>query len=147
MQWWKLVGFFGVSVALFSGGYKYAASLYGEQISLLREEYANRAQALEAQYRAKEQKINDSLMYAWEQRDKALSHAANLTNDVDRLRREAEAARSRLSARKGDPRNAERKQLARCSKVVERGGELVERCTRLLERTAIDKDAIVKIVQ
>ena len=52
-----------------------------------------------------------------------------------------------LAARKGDPCYSERKQLARCSKVVERGGELVERCTQLLERTAIDKDALVKIVQ
>ena len=147
MQWLKILGLFGVSVSLFSGGYKYAASLYGEQISLLREEYANRAQALEAEYRAKEQQINNSLIYAWEQRDKALSHAADLSNDVERLRRDAEAARSRLSERKGDPCNAERKQLARCTGIFARGGELVERCTRILERTAIDKDAIVKIVQ
>ena len=40
----------------------------------------------------------------------------------------------------------ERERLARCSGLVVRGAELVKRGVELSERTAIDKDALTKIV-
>lgn len=82
----------------------------------------------------------------WEVRDAALARASDLSGDLDRVRREAVAARSRLSAVTAGSCGAEREQLARCAGLLERGTELVRRGVELSERVAIDKDAIAKIV-
>ena len=133
-------------VAAFIGGYQFAAALYGEDIAALREDYAARAQSLEIKYREKERTYAQSLVDAWEVRDAALARIDDLTGDVDRVRREADAARRRLSAASAGTCDAERKQLARCAGLLERGTELVRRGVELSERVAIDKDAVVKIV-
>ena len=142
----KTVGVLFAGVAIFTGGYQYAAALYGEDIAALREDYAARAQSLEIKYREKERTYAQSLVDAWEVRDAALARIDDLTGDVDRVRREADAARSRLSAARAGACKLEREQLARCADLVERGTELVRRGVELSERTSIDKDAVVKIV-
>lgn len=144
--WIKWVAAALIGVVLFAGGYQYAAALYGEDIAALREDYATRAQALEAKYREKERTYAQSLVEAWEVRDAALARASDLSGDLDRVRREAAAARSRLSAVTAGSCGAEREQLARCADLVERGAELVRRGVDLSERTAIDKEALTKIV-
>ena len=93
----------------------------------LREDYATRAQALEAKYREKERTYAQSLVEAWEVRDAALARASDLSGDLDRVRREADAARRRLSAAAGGACKSEREQLARCADLLERGTELVRR--------------------
>lgn len=142
----ELVAVLAMGVALFVGGYRYAAAIYGEDIAELREDYASRAQQLEEKYREKERATAQSLVDAWEARDAALARASDLSGDLDRVRLEADAARRRLSAVTAGSCDAERKQLARCADLVERGAELVRRGVELSERTAIDKDAIAKIV-
>ena len=64
-------------------GYKYAAALYGEDIAALREDYATRAQSLEVKYREKERGYAQSLVDAWEARDKALARANDLGADLE----------------------------------------------------------------
>lgn len=145
-SWMKAAGSVAAGVGIFVAGYQYAAALYGQDIAELREDYATRAQALEAKYREKERTYAQSLVEAWEVRDAALARASDLSGDLDRVRREAAAARSRLSASAGGTCDAERKQLARCAGLLDRGTELVRRGVELSERTAIDKDAVVKIV-
>ncbi len=142
----KYVAVLVASAAIFIAGYQYAAALYGQDIAELREDYATRAQALEAKYREKERTYAQSLVEAWEVRDAALARASDLSGDLDRVRLEADAARRRLSAVTAGSCDAERKQLARCADLVERGAELVRRGVDLSERVAIDKDAIAKIV-
>lgn len=134
------------SAAFFIAGYQYAAALYGEDIAALREDYATRAQSLEVKYREKERGYAQSLVDAWEARDKALARIDDLTGDVERVRKQADAARRRLSANSAVACKSEREQLARCAGLLERGTELVRRGVELSERTAIDKDAVVKIV-
>ena len=143
----KYVAVLVASAAFFVAGYQYAAALYGADIAALREDYATRAQALEAKYREKERGYAQSLVDAWEARDKALARADDLSVDIDRVRGEAAAARSRLSASSAGSCDAERKQLARCADLVERGTELVRRGVELSERTAIDKDSVVQLVR
>ncbi|MEE0162347.1 MAG: hypothetical protein UEP81_08935 [Sutterella wadsworthensis] len=145
-SWMKAAGSVAAGVGIFVAGYQYAAALYGQDIAELREDYATRAQALEAKYREKERTYAQSLVEAWEVRDAALARASDLSGDLDRVRREAAAARSRLSASAGGTCDAEREQLARCAGLLDRGTELVRRGVELSERTAIDKDAVVKIV-
>lgn len=131
----------------FAAGYRYSAALYGADIAALREDYATRAQSLEIKYREKERGYAQSLVDAWEARDAALARVDRLSDDVERVRREADAARRRLSAASDATCKSEREQLARCAGLVERGAELVRRGVDLSERVAIDKDAIAKIVQ
>ena len=131
----------------FAAGYRYSAALYGADIAALREDYATRAQALEAKYREKERVQYQSLVEAWQARDEALSLVDALNGDIDRVRGEAAAAKRRLYANSAVACKSEREQLARCADLLERGTELVRRGVELSERTAIDKDAVVKIVQ
>lgn len=145
-SWMKAAGSVAAVVGIFVAGYQYAAALYGQDIAELREDYATRAQALEAKYREKERTYAQSLVEAWEVRDAALARASDLSGDLDRVRREAVAARSRLSAARAGACKLEREQLARCADLLERGTELVRRGVELSERTAIDKDAIAMIV-
>ena len=132
-------------LAAFAGGYQYAAALYGEDIAALREDYATRAQSLEIKYREKERTYAQSLVEAWEVRDAALARADDLSGDLDRVRLEADAARRRLSGAGPDSCKSCREQLARCAGLLERGTEWVRRGVELSERTAIDKDAVVKM--
>ena len=137
--WIKWVAAALIGVVLFAGGYQYAAALYGEDIAALREDYAARAQALEA--------YAQSLVDAWEARDKALARADDLGADLERVRKQAADARSRLSAAAGGTCDAEREQLARCAGLLERGACVAGRCAELSQRIAIDKDAIVRMVK
>ena len=142
----KIVAVLVVGAAFFVGGYQYAAALYGADIAALREDYATRAHALEVKYREKEKVQYQSLVAAWEERDRALSRVADLGADLERVRKQAADARSRLSAARAGACKLEREQLARCADLLERGTELVRRGVELSERTAIDKDAIAMIV-
>ena len=130
----------------FAAGYRYSAALYGADIAALHEDYATRAQSLEVKYREKERGYAQSLVDAWEARDKALARVDDLGADLERVRKQAADACSRLSATGAGTCDAERERLARCAGLVERGAELVRRGVELSERTAIDKDAIAKIV-
>ena len=144
-SWMKAAGSVAAGVGIFVAGYQYAAALYGQDIAELREDYATRAQALEAKYREKERTYAQSLVEAWEVRDAALARASDLSGDLDRVRKQAADARSRLSATGAGTCKLEREQLARCADLVERGTELVRRGVELSERTAIDKEAVVKM--
>lgn len=146
MTYLKIAGAVLTVLLAFGGGYRYAAALYGEDIAALREDYAEQARILEEKYRATEQKQTQVLVAAWQERDAALARADRLSGDVERVRKQAADARRRLSAVGSDTCDAERKQLARCADLLERGTELVRRGVELSERTAIDKDAVVKIV-
>ena len=127
-------------------GYRLASYSYGQDIAELREDYAARAEALGVKHREKEQAQYRSLVEAWEERDAALARVDYLTGDVERVRKQADAARRRLSAVTAGSCGAEREQLARCADLLERGTELVRRGVELSERTAIDKDAMAIIV-
>lgn len=142
----KALGVLGAGLACAVAGYQYAAALYGQDIAALREDYATRAQKLEESYREREALSAAKIRAAWEERDIALARANDLATDLDRVRKQAADARSRLSASAGGTCDAERKQLARCADLLERGTELVRRGVELSERTAIDKDAMAIIV-
>lgn len=127
-------------------GYRYAAALYEADIATLKEDYARRAQTLEAEYRGKERVQYQSLLLALEERDKALARVSDLSGDVKRVRKQADAYRSRLSESSSDSCQSCKVELARCTGLLERGAEVAGRCGALAQRLAVDKDAVVKIV-
>lgn len=144
--WLKPAAAVLAALIAFGAGCRYSAAQADAEISALKEDYATRARALEEKYRESEALANAKLRAAWEERDIALAHASDLSADLERVRKQAADARSRLSASAGGTCDAERKQLARCADLLERGTELVRRGVELSERTAIDKDAMAIIV-
>lgn len=141
------IGYIALLAVAFFFGYKYASSIYGEQIAELREDYARRAVELQEEYRAKERFAKDSMVAAWEQRDAAYARLRERGADLERVRSEAYAAKRRLSSASAVTCSAEREQLARCAGLLERCGCLLERGVELSSRVAIDKDTIVKLVR
>lgn len=135
-----------VVAASFVGGYKYAAALYGEDVAALREDYATRAQSLEIKYREKERGYAQSLVDAWEARDKALARVDSLAVDVERVRKQADAYKRRLSEIADGPCKPCQLKLAECAGLLERGAGVAGRCADVAQRIAVDKDAVVKIV-
>lgn len=144
---WKFGAVLVMSVAFFFFGYQYAAALYGKDIAALREDYARRLVEVQEEYRAKERFAKDSMVAAWEQRDAAYARLHERGADLDRVRREADAARRRLSSASEATCQSEREQLARCASLLERSSGLLERGIDLSAKSAIDKDAIVKMIQ
>ena len=147
LHWIKTIASVFLCTGLFVGGYNYAAALYSKDIAALREDYARRSLALEEEYRARERFAKDSMVAAWEQRDAAYARLRERSADLDRVRREADAARRRLSSASAATCQSERKQLERCTELVERGSDLLRRSVTLSERVAIDKDAIVSVLR
>lgn len=144
--WLKPAAAVLAALIAFGAGCRYSAAQADAEISALKEDYATRARALEEKYRESEALANAKLRAAWEERDIALAHASDLSADLERVRKQSDAARRRLSANSAVACKSEREQLARCAELVERGAELVRRGVELSERTSIDKDAVVKIV-
>ena len=142
----KYVAVLVASAAFFVTGYQYAAALYTKDIEEMRRDYAERSRIMEEEYRAHEQKQTQALVAAWQERDAALARIGVLAGDVGRVRKQAADARRRLSAAGSDTCKSERKRLERGAELVERGSGLLELCVQLAERTSIDKDAITKIV-
>ena len=134
------------SAAFFIAGYQYAAALYGEDIAALREDYATRAQSLEVKYREKERGYAQSLVDAWEARDKALADADGLRAAVDRVRVEADRARSALSRADASACTAERAKLAEGAGIVAKLAEDLGACSKLASELAADKDATIKAI-
>lgn len=144
--WLKCIAVLAIAVGIFAGGYRYAAAIYGEDIAALREDYAQRAAALQSRYREKEAQNAKKLLAAWEQRDKALSDADSLRDDVERVRREAESARRALSARGGAACATERTQLAEGAAIVADLARDLGACSKLAAELAADKDATLKAI-
>ncbi len=145
MTYLKIAGAVLTVLLAFGGGYRYAAALYGEDIAALREDYAERASALQSQYREKEATNAKNLVAAWEARDKALADADGLRDAVDRVRLEADRARRKLSRADAGACAPERERLARGASLVGRCAELLERGAGLAQRVAIDKDALAAL--
>lgn len=144
MTWLKIAGAALAVLLAFTGGYRYAAALYGRDIAALREDYAERAASLESQYREKEATNAKNLVAAWEARDKALADADSLRGAVDRVRLEADRARRELSRADASACTAERAKLAAGAEVVARLAKDLGACSRLASELAADKDAIAR---
>ena len=143
----KVVAAVIAGAAIFVAGYQYASALYGEDIAALREDYATRAQSLEAKYREKERQNAAAVVAAWEERDRALADAVSLRSELDGVRDEAAALRRQLSRSPADSCTPCRAELAECAGLLARGSELLERGANLAQEVAADKDAVVRMTK
>ena len=147
MNWLKFAGIVACATAFFIVGYEAATIVAERDIAKMREEYALKAQSLEAEYREKEALSKQAVADAWAQRDAAYARMRDLSADSQRVRLEADAVKRKLSRASDVTCKSERKQITRCTELLARSGELLERGVKLSQSIAIDKDAIVKIVQ
>lgn len=141
----KVLGALAVCALIFWAGYEAASNVYEKDIAELRQDYAERSQALEREYREKERTATEALAAAWQERDKALADAVDLRSDAERVHSEAAAAKRSLSRARAGTCQSERKQLARCADLLAEGVELGAEGSSLSQRVAIDKDALANI--
>ena len=134
-------------LAVFLAGYEAASVRFERDIATERQAFAEKAQVLEANYRDKERKTAQSLVDAWAARDEALRIARDERTASARLHVELTEAERRLSEAARNSRNPDTERLAQCVRFVRRGAELSLRGAEVARNIAIDKDAIVEIVQ
>ena len=140
---WRFIGAAALALSAFIVGHRYAAALYSADIAALREDYATRASVLEEKYRAKEQENARAVVAAWEERDRALASATDLSDELSRVRIEADCTRRELSRTRGDSCDAVRAELSTCTSLFERSVEFLARDSQLAERIAIERDSII----
>lgn len=146
-EWLKGAATLIAALICFFSGYRYAAALYSTDIAELREDYATRAKELESKYRKKEEENAKAVVVAWEERDRAIASASDLSDELGRVRIEADRTRRELSRTNADSCNTVRAELSTCTSLLERSAELLARGSRLAQDTAADKDAIVKMTK
>lgn len=145
--WLKIGGALFAAVALFVGGYKYAAALYEAEISDMQARHALALKDKTDEYRAKEQSQAKQLADAWDALERARAESVDLRSDVDRVRKLADSYRARLSAASTDSCDALRERLAGCTKLLEESAELCEEGARLSGEVAAKKDALASIIK
>ena len=144
--WLKIGGALFTAVALFAGGYKYAAALYEADIADLQAQHALTTKELTDEYRRKEQDQAKQLADAWDKYEKARAESADLRVDVDRVRKLADDYRARLSAAGSDSCNVVRKRLASCTDLLAEGAGLSAEGAKLSEQIAVRKDAMTRLL-
>ncbi len=123
-----------------------SSTLYGADMADLRKDCATGAQALEEKYRERERQNAEAVVAAWEERDRALASATDLSDELGRVRIEAEHTLRELSGTRGDSCNAVRAELSTCTSLLERSAELLARGSKLAEQTAIEKDSVTQML-
>ena len=141
----NLAAIFAVVVS-FIAGYRFAAALYGADISELRGDYATRAAALEEKYREEERGKAAALAAAWEERDKARGDAVDLRADLERVRGEYDAFKRRVSRADANPAKPNREPSGGGAELVARCSEVVARCVGLAQELSADRDAVSSLI-
>ena len=152
MSWIKIGVAAFAAIALFVGGYRYAAALYQADIDELKSAHAMALAAKEKENRANERKQNEALSAAWEEIEKRKSELAesradsgNLRLELERVRIESDRYRSRLSEASTNPCKHFAVRLDRCVGILEEGAGLAAEGASLSQRIAGKHDALAKV--
>lgn len=143
--WLKIGGALFTAVALFAGGYKYAAALYEADIADLQAQHALTTKELTDEYRRKEQDQAKQLADAWDKYEKARAESVDLRDDVERVRKQSAALERKLSRANPDSCTPFRKRLARCAELLSEGADLSVEGASLSQRVSGKLDAVVKL--
>lgn len=150
--WIKIGAAVFAAVAIFFGGYRYAAALYQSDIDQLKAEHAMALAAKEREYRANQSKQISAYAEAIDQLEKQSSELAesradsgSLRIELERVRNLADSYRSRLSRAGTDSCKHFAKRLSSCVGLLEEGSGLSEEGASLSQRLSAKHDAVVKI--
>lgn len=152
--WIKIGAAVFAAVAIFFGGYRYAAALYQSDIDQLKAEHAIALAAKEKENRANERKQADALAKAWEEVEKRKAELAesradsgSLRLELERVRVESDRYRKRLSATGANACKHFAVRLERCVGLLEEGSGLAAEGAELSQRVAGKHDALAKMHQ
>lgn len=152
--WIKIGAAVFAAVAIFFGGYRYAAALYQSDIDQLKAEHAIALAAKEKENRANERKQADALAKAWEEVEKRKAELAasradsgSLRLELERVRVESDSYRKRLSAAGANPCKHFAVRLERCVGLLSEGSGLAAEGAELSQRVAGKHDALVRMHQ
>lgn len=152
--WIKIGAAVFAAVAIFFGGYRYAAALYQSDIDQLKAEHAIALAAKEKENRANERKQADALAKAWEEIEKRKAELAesradsgSLRLELERVRVESDRYRKRLSATGANACKHFAVRLERCIGLLEEGSGLAAEGAELSQRVAGKHDALARVHQ
>lgn len=134
-------------IAVFTAGYRYAASVYEGKILEIEKEASLKSQMVGEEYRRKEREINARLIQVIDERDKARRELVDLRGSLERVRSEYLSYKQRVAAAPCSSGVDARAAAGKCEELLLRGAELSARCGRLLQSNAVEHDALVKAQQ
>lgn len=153
MSIWIKIGAVAIAaVAIFFGGYRYAAALYQSDIDQLKAGHAMALAAKEREYRANQSKQNEALAQAWEEVEKRKAELAesradsgSLRIELERVRQLADRYRTRMSAAGASPCKHFAVRLERCVGLLEEGAGLSSEGASLSQRVSGKHDALARL--
>lgn len=93
------------------------------------------------------QRYNIQLKEAIDERDQALSSLASTRDELGRVRQSAADYQRRLSRAPGTAGQSYRQTITRCVRLQQEGSELLQEARELLQRNAINHDALAKTIK
>lgn len=155
MSTWIKIGAVAVAVvAVFFGGYRFAAALYQSDIDAMKAAHALALADKEKENRANERKQTDALAKAWEEIEKRKAELAesradsgNLRLELERVRVQSDSYRKRLSAAGASSCKHFAVRLDRCVGLLSEGTGLAAEGASLSQRVAGKHDALARLHQ
>lgn len=150
--WIKIGAAVFAAVAIFFGGYRYAAALYQSDIDQLKAEHAMALAAKEREYRANQSKQISAYAEAIDQLEKkgaelseSRADSGSLRIELERVRNLADRYRAELSRAGADSCKHFAIRLGRCVGLLEEGASLSSEGAGLSQKLSGKHDAVVKI--
>ena len=128
-------------------GYSVADAKWEQEVTDAKLAYQTRVTEIENEYREKERKAAESFIAALDARDRARADLDVLRSSADRMRRERDEARRRLSASDTASCKRERERLAEGADLVGRSVDLLQRCVGVATESVTDKHLVVRMYQ
>ena len=155
MSTWIKIGAVAIAaVAIFFGGYRYAAALYQADIDALKAAHALALADKEKENRANERKQADALAKAWDEVEKRKAELAesradsgSLRLELERVRQLADRYRTRMSSAGANSCKHFAVRLDRCVGLLEAGSGLAAEGASLSQRVSGKHDALARVHQ
>lgn len=152
--WIKIGAAVFAAVAIFFGGYRYAAALYQSDIDQLKAEHAMALAAKEREYRANQSKQISAYAEAIDQLEKKSAELAesradsgSLRIELERVRNLADSYRARMSSSGASSCKHFAERLDRCVGLLYEGSGLAAEGASLSQRVSGKHDALVRMHQ
>jgi len=150
--WIKIGAAVFAAVAIFLGGYQYAAALYQSDINEMKAAHAMALAQKENEYRANQSKQISAYAEAIDQLEKKSAELAesradsgNLRIELERVRIESDRYRAELSRAGADSCKHFAKRLSNCVGLLYEGSGLAAEGAELSQKLSGKHDAVVKI--
>lgn len=150
--WIKIGAAVFAAVAIFFGGYRYAAALYQSDIDELKASHAMALAEKEKEHRANERKQSEALSQAWDEVEKRKAELAesradsgSLRLELERVRVQSDRYRKRLPAAGASSCKQFAERLDRCVGLLYEGSGLAAEGAELSQGLSGKHDTLARI--